>query len=219
MIWAEEFDISSLPACQDTAIEYRIELLDGEGDDLPAGDADSLLVGCDHLGTNMIRLWVRSLPSGATDHCDVVLVVQSDFTGCVGEEGEERREVQVINIEDQATKRPVHSHLDGERIILQGLGDQPSQQNWAVEGFRLEQNFPNPYKDQTSIGFVLPQASNIILTIFSLDGKPLKSYQGQYQRGYYQIELNTVDLPYPAVLYYHLQAGDFMATRKMLRLP
>ena len=81
-IWANEFDRSSAPACgSDNELYFRIEVIDGVDDDTWTEDADSLVLGCEHFGTQPIRLWVID-ESGSYDFCDVMLVVQNNMGGC-----------------------------------------------------------------------------------------------------------------------------------------
>ncbi len=81
-IWANEFDRSSAPACDsDDEISFKIELMDGVDDTTFVEDADSLVVGCDQIGTQTIRLWVID-EKGSFDFCDVLLVVQNNMGGC-----------------------------------------------------------------------------------------------------------------------------------------
>ena len=81
-VWANEFDRSSAPACDSyDSIYFRIELLDGVDDDTFAEDGDSINIGCDHIGTQTIRLWVID-EKGSYDYCDVILVVQNNMGGC-----------------------------------------------------------------------------------------------------------------------------------------
>ncbi|NND07276.1 MAG: T9SS type A sorting domain-containing protein, partial [Saprospiraceae bacterium] len=81
-IWANEFDRSSAPACNsEDEIHFRIELLDGIDDETWEEDADSIDIGCDHVGTQTIRLWVID-EKGSFDYCDVLLVVQNNMGGC-----------------------------------------------------------------------------------------------------------------------------------------
>ena len=81
-IWGNEFDRSSSPACDsDDEISFYIELMDGVDDTTFIEDADSLVVGCEHVGTQTIRLWVVD-EKGSFDFCDVLLVVQNNMGGC-----------------------------------------------------------------------------------------------------------------------------------------
>ncbi len=81
-IWANEFDRSSAPSCgSDSELSYKIELLDGVDDTTFVEDADSLVLGCEHAGTQQIRMWVIQ-ENGSFDYCDVILVVQNNMGGC-----------------------------------------------------------------------------------------------------------------------------------------
>jgi hypothetical protein len=83
-VWAYEFDRSSQAPCgyDDEDLEFYVEFL-GDDDDVLDVDEDSdvLSVGCEHAGTQMVRLWVVS-PTGTFDYCDVLLVVQVNMEGC-----------------------------------------------------------------------------------------------------------------------------------------
>jgi hypothetical protein len=82
--------------------------------------------------------------------------------------------------------------------------------------FALFQNSPNPFKDETVIGFNLPQAGAATLTVFDAAGKALRVIDGEFAKGYNQVTINRGDLGAAGVLYYQLQSGDFSATKKMV---
>ena len=84
VIWAEEFNSSSIPACNDESVEFFIEYLDGIGDEtLDELDLDHLNIGCDVLPDPfVVRMWVRSVPSGTVDYCDVIIVPQNNMNAC-----------------------------------------------------------------------------------------------------------------------------------------
>ena len=101
-----------------------------------------------------------------------------------------------------------------------------SDDEGGVEGeFALYQNEPNPFRGQTMIGFVLPAealakegltAMPVTLSIFDELGQLVKEIKGDYSAGYNKIEIDRKDLPATGVVYYHLQAGEFMASKKMI---
>ncbi len=218
---AADFNVSSLPACQDTAVEYRIELIDGIGDDVPAGDTDSLVIGCDQFGSNLVRLWVRSLPSMTTDYCDVILIVQSDFSGCGNAGPGQQGTLREVNLDEAEVTRPGVNRgqleTDGGREIT-GISDGRFgyQTTSPGAGYTLEQNRPNPFQNETTIGFVLPKSMPARITIFDLTGRVLRSYGGDFQRGYHQINLRRDELAAGGVLYYRLDTETFTSTRKMI---
>ncbi len=82
--------------------------------------------------------------------------------------------------------------------------------------FALLQNNPNPFKNQTTIGFILPEASNATLTIMDVSGRVLKSIEGDYTKGYNEVTINRSELGAAGVLYYQLDTEDHTATRKMI---
>jgi hypothetical protein len=87
--------------------------------------------------------------------------------------------------------------------------------NEDEQHFRLMQNWPNPFRYNTSISFELPEDMETSLRIFDLTGKVLKNIKGHYPEGVHEIKLEATDLT-PGVLYYQLEAGEFRSTRKMI---
>jgi hypothetical protein len=84
------------------------------------------------------------------------------------------------------------------------------------EEYALYQNEPNPFIDQTLIGFDLPRAMNATLTIYDATGKVVKEIEGDYAAGYNTLRLNRKDLLSSGVYYYHLKAGDFRASKQLV---
>jgi hypothetical protein len=82
--------------------------------------------------------------------------------------------------------------------------------------FVLLQNNPNPFNQQTIIGFVLPEASRATLKIMDVTGKLIKSYEGNYSKGLNQITITKSELNLAGVLYYQLETDQFNATKKMI---
>ena len=216
VVWAGEFDASSTPACQDTAVDFRIEFLTGDSTDLSAaGDVDSLALGCGDEGTHMVRLWVVSLPSDTRDYCDVVLIVQSDGSGCdnVVVENEPLREITGMQDETKAVDRNMLSGILKETAGVEGRPI--SANNWET-GYVLHQNIPNPFTEETAIGFVLPQAESAIISVYDVTGRLLRSIEGDFVKGFNQVQFRKADLGVSGILYYRLNAGTFTAARKMV---
>lgn len=84
--------------------------------------------------------------------------------------------------------------------------------------FRLHQNWPNPFRTGTVIGFELPQAGAAQLSIFDLNGRLIKVYEGDYAKGYNEVGVQREDLRASGLFYYRLQMGNDVATRKMILL-
>jgi hypothetical protein len=80
----------------------------------------------------------------------------------------------------------------------------------------LHQNKPNPFADQTSIGFELPNSSDVILNVMDISGKIVKHFEGHFEAGYHELAIRKSELPSVGILYYQLQAGTFTASKKMI---
>ena len=84
--------------------------------------------------------------------------------------------------------------------------------------FELFQNSPNPFSDQTTIGFQLPERSGITLTATDLSGRTVHLLSGQYEAGFHQMVLDSKDLPGSGVWMYTLATDTFTAGKKMIVL-
>jgi hypothetical protein len=82
--------------------------------------------------------------------------------------------------------------------------------------FALYQNKPNPWSNQTIIGFYLPADAPATFTIYDVEGKVLKTIYNQYKAGYNSIILSDRDIPSAGVLYYRLDSGAYSASKKMV---
>ncbi|MBK8504542.1 MAG: T9SS type A sorting domain-containing protein [Saprospiraceae bacterium] len=218
IIWASEFDRSSSPTCGDDSLEFRLELLDGSpDDDSAAGDLDFLELGCDHIGTRLVRLWVISYPSQTIDYCDVVLIVQSDYTGCSampnGDASEfERMQNNLNHISDNKFMENADNTDDVINLSVSGL----INNNINSEMIRLEQNNPNPFMSETSITFTLPRAMHANLTIFDTNGKVVRKYSGSFNQGSNQVAIRREELPSTSVLFYRLDAENYSEVKRMI---
>ncbi len=86
----------------------------------------------------------------------------------------------------------------------------------AGEGFELFQNSPNPFTGNTNIAFVLPVDSKVDFKVVDLTGKVLKQISKDYTAGKHTITLEKSQLGQSGVLYYQIEAGEYIATKKMV---
>lgn len=85
-----------------------------------------------------------------------------------------------------------------------------------ASGFELFQNIPNPFRNRTTIPFVLPEPSMATLSIYDVSGRVWKRIEGYYEEGHNQIHIDLSGLPIKGVLYYKLETSQYTATRKMI---
>ena len=81
--------------------------------------------------------------------------------------------------------------------------------------FSLGQNEPNPFKETTTIGYSLPEASDIKMTLYDVTGKVLQVIRDQGQQGENKLVVST-DALTTGVVYYKLETGEYTATRHMI---
>jgi hypothetical protein len=82
--------------------------------------------------------------------------------------------------------------------------------------FSLLPNFPNPFNPSTGLRFGLPVESQVRLSIFNLAGQEVERLvEGYHPAGFHQVMWNAEGRP-SGVYFSRLEAGSFVATRKML---
>ena len=88
----------------------------------------------------------------------------------------------------------------------------------TADTYELKQNMPNPFSDETLIGFTLPKATKGTLTVSDVKGAVVYRVEGNYAKGSNQVILKKEQLGASGVLYYTLETTDFTATKKMVIL-
>ncbi len=117
---------------------------------------------------------------------------------------------QLIDLNSSITKAEAYvgQTLDIVSVELRG--------GTGVTTYALYQNEPNPFSNRTMVGFELPEAGQATLTVLDVTGKVLKVINGDYAKGYNEVELSKSDFGAAGVYYYQLDSGDFTATKKMI---
>ena len=89
--------------------------------------------------------------------------------------------------------------------------------------FSLQQNYPNPFNPVTKLRYDLPENGHVNITIYDMLGREVKTLINQTQdAGYRSIiwdATNDYGKPVSAGIYlYHIQAREYMRTKKMVLL-
>ena len=80
------------------------------------------------------------------------------------------------------------------------------------------QNYPNPFNPETVIEYILPNASEITIVIYNLNGKVVERLvETKQPEGYHRATWDASKLS-SGIYFYRLQAGEFVQTRKMVLL-
>lgn len=82
--------------------------------------------------------------------------------------------------------------------------------------FALGQNYPNPFNPSTTISYQVASPSDVSLEVFDVLGRKVTTLVNSRQTaGTYSVNFNASRLS-SGVYFYRLQAGTFVATKKML---
>ncbi|MDQ7817622.1 MAG: lamin tail domain-containing protein [Melioribacteraceae bacterium] len=86
----------------------------------------------------------------------------------------------------------------------------------GINQFTLEQNYPNPFNPTTTIRFSLPLEYFVSIKVFNLLGEQVSEVINQsLKEGYHEIKFDGSNLA-SGVYFYHLNAGNFRATKKFI---
>jgi hypothetical protein len=99
-------------------------------------------------------------------------------------------------------------------ISVTSVGGNPSN----PAGFKLYDNYPNPFNPSTTIRYSIPEASFTALKIYNALGKEVAALVNETKSaGTYEVEFNALDLT-SGIYFYTIQAGSFKETKKMILL-
>lgn len=105
---------------------------------------------------------------------------------------------------------------DAVRMVPEGPGKRVAGSEAAPATFDLLANYPNPFNPTTTISFALPQAADVILTVFDVLGRQVRVLaSGRHAEGRYEVTFDASGLP-SGVFLYRLEAGDYVQTRRMV---
>ena len=95
---------------------------------------------------------------------------------------------------------------------------EPPLANAQPLDFRLDQNFPNPFNPSTTIGYSLPRAGHVTLKVFDALGNEVATLvDDQKEAGTYRTTFDGSSVA-SGTYFYRIQAGEYMAVKKLLLL-
>ena len=116
----------------------------------------------------------------------------------------------------------IHGNESGYTLLAPAeiTGDDPSPAPLAAY---LAQNYPNPFNPSTTIKFGLKEAGHVSLRIYDAAGRLVrKVIDSELPKGHYTENWDGLAADgrraASGIYFYHLRAGDFTGTRKMILL-
>ena len=94
----------------------------------------------------------------------------------------------------------------------------------SANNFEVQQNFPNPFNNNTTIEFSLPIPEKVTIEVYNLNGQHIKTLVSnkQYSAGDYSLQWNGNDEHGHSVdagmYFFRLRAGKGMKTLSMMKM-
>jgi len=108
-------------------------------------------------------------------------------------------------------------HTDAVRVEGVSTGT-VSERSGLFTTYFLSQNYPNPFNPSTTIRYVLPQKSRVTLSVINTLGQEVANLvNGEYEAGFHETTFDASGLS-SGVYFYRIQAGEFVATKRLLLL-
>jgi photosystem II stability/assembly factor-like uncharacterized protein len=84
--------------------------------------------------------------------------------------------------------------------------------------FLLSQNYPNPFNPSTTLRYVIPQGSKVVIKVFDVLGNEIATLMDEEKSvGTYELTWNAANLP-SGIYFYQLRSENFIETKKMILL-
>lgn len=118
----------------------------------------------------------------------------------------------------QITSDMIQAEAYTDELFYNGI-DLIFEDHPAVAGtYELFQNKPNPFRNETTVSFNLPEKAPVTLRFFDFSGRLTYQVKGNYAQGMNNITIRKNDLATNGVLYYELSTPGFTARKKMIVL-
>lgn len=99
-------------------------------------------------------------------------------------------------------------------VLKVGRGALPEQNEHPA----LIGNFPNPFREETTIAFELPRAAEVTLTVWTITGAPVQELAARtYPAGYHEVAFQPRDLP-SGTYFVRLETGQHSEAHRMVML-
>lgn len=185
-------------------------MIDTEASEIKAAQLRVLANG---IQENTISVVIRNEQGELQEGVPVELIAESgsseikDTRPKTNEEGVALFDVTNNNSE-KVTYSVVAATVDIGEITLEFL-----ENEGVVE---LGNNFPNPFRFDSSIPLFIPEAMNVELQVFNSLGVPIRTLvDGELETGYYEVPFNGADLA-AGVYFYRLITKEGKETGKMV---
>ena len=129
------------------------------------------------------------------------------------EEGENIDLIWTVTAEAGITTRFAESSFDLN--IARNLDVSNEVNDQIPNEFALKQNYPNPFNPTTTIGYDVPEATDVSIKVYDITGRLVAELvDGRKAAGSYEIQWNAAQLA-TGLYIYRIKAGNYTAVRKL----
>jgi len=129
----------------------------------------------------------------------------------------------LLRVAKQYRPKPYHPRPTGQHWYYQEQSTVPkpiADPGWnnfsEASEFKLNQNYPNPFNPTTSISYDIPEATNVSIVIYDINGRLVEKLVSEYvQSGRYTAVWNAANHP-SGIYIMRMTAGSFHCVMKMM---
>jgi thiamine biosynthesis protein ThiC len=82
--------------------------------------------------------------------------------------------------------------------------------------YSLSQNYPNPFNPETTISYALPKASDVVISIYDVNGRHVTDIlNANRAAGYHNVKWNASDMA-SGIYFYQIKAGNFIQVKRCI---
>jgi len=119
-----------------------------------------------------------------------------------------------INLSSKVTKAEAYT-LDSEVLDINFV-TRILTADGSYDGLEVFQNEPNPFSNETTIAFYIPETQNVNLTVYNAAGKVLVQESNTYKSGMNEFRLTSDQLTADGILIYRIESESSSITKKMI---
>ena len=194
-----------------SGMQFTLEWLD-EMIEITPIIRDGELVREDHLGTKALEQGYLLTSWTSVDGMDQHLAKDVKMMSFTVKAKTAVRLSDVMTLNHTMLSPEAYSGIEMHPVSLQFEGevDQPDFE------FKLEQNYPNPFRESTAIRYWLPTSDNVRIVVQDVSGKSVFVQQRPSDAGWNEWTLDRSGIEAPGIYMYRLESSGGTATRKML---
>ncbi len=168
-----------------------------------------LLIGNDEVS---VKNGIASVVYAPTE---TILVEEGDVLFYVEIEKENRTNQQgTLTIADYRLRAEAYDNdIEAIKIELEARTKEVVQDKKKPT---LLQNSPNPFSEQTTVGFSVPVKEKVNLEVFDMNGRTVYSLSGTYEAGSHEVVIKRGKLGNEGIYILRMSTKDFSATKKMV---